>query len=388
MTLTVNKINTFDLYNSQYIQQEACTPLWPVFTQDLKEALRLNFTAIVQSTFFNTHFKEMLDSPGPDPIRLDITITDQMISVHKQGTETSADKEVPLVSDKPEELNALKTTIKTIFDKALATQQKSIKVTPISPDNYQSIKSDIEIPSSTAPVKMQESIQQLYELAQLFTSIGSSTSVPPLMLKRFEALPTPIKNKIYYETFLLVGTLNRDNDLQFGEHIFLASTPPEKQQHPFTHAERCMAIHHYIMKYLAAEYAAIGSKPVPQELEALYNMLPDLIRRDIGPVVTLAPSERSQAIHAALINLLSDFQHHLFNEQFDIEMRVRASELEKERAAADLHGQELLKRLNGPEAAKGSGWWRVASNLISDKTKEKILSFIDPTRLLYYPQGT
>ncbi len=381
MTLKINKITSFE-YSST--EPGTYTSLLPSCSIETKDTLVQRFTEIVQSSFFATHFKEMLDSTGSEPIRLEITLQDGVISVHREGADPTTDKQASLDTAQPEELNKIQETVKTIFHQALWTQQQSslkqkkspapteepsiqpqpvtLPATPqplepkpampatepkaeasIDPDKYKRVRSSIELPflslqdtpvnsteptpvSSPASITIPETIKQLYSLAESFASIGSLNFVPELLLQQFHLLPDQIKWKIYFETYVLLGMLNHNNDCQFGENIFLVITPINQQAHPATNTERAMIIHLYIMKYLASEFESLGTKQPPAELETLYNLLPQSIRQTLGKVEGLNSFERSQKLYTTVTKLVSEHHQQLFIEQFEIQMKISADE--------------------------------------------------------------
>lgn len=343
----------------------------------LKKRIDVDIKNLVSTAFFQTHFNSFLPTHKNEAIKVHIQINELEITVCKidnQGTILGDSKTVQLDTTL-QNVNEVQQIHRSVLEKAnnvyKSQLDETFKHTNLNPEKIPQVQDTISAP--LRPIVDPASYPLMRQNAALATSIPSPTSdlsredyvrlsdianrleneankssleIPPPLLAEFNNVAHPVRNAIFYQTYLLINPSRLTHPWPIGEDLFLGRSEMKAEN-----SLRAYAIRHYLIHSLATDFAKSNALAPPQELLNRFHALPYQERQAVllqlcyvqqrnatqdalkiaehafyGTHQQIATNEqRSQALDRTLINSVANYHR----EHFDAYEELVAEYLKK-----------------------------------------------------------
>jgi hypothetical protein len=195
-----------------------------------------------------------------------------------------------------------------------------------------------------------EHFQTLIDLSEKLNKWGGSRQYPKFLDELFmEKVPEEIRNKIYFQTFLLVDELQHPEHLRprIGEWVFRGNVEAQNEC-------RSIAIRQYLLHTLACDFASVPGNTLPQELLDRFNRFAEADKQkfatQLGHIhaqvkledTSVTNRERGEALLRAVQKRAGEYTQRLTRQYVDAleieytnnikKLQERVRELERSRA--------------------------------------------------------
>jgi hypothetical protein len=321
----------------------------------LQKTITNEINKIVSSKLFQTKFADFLPVDDSEQIDIHIQIKEHEILVQKmdeKGNGIGILKSMKLdeirgLKDQEEIPQGILKKTNKIYQEHLNERQRSHGSTCALHDHsshQRQTKGIYRARPELSPPTVDISEESYKKMIQIANGLANeqnknSTTMPSELMEEFNALAEKIRNDIFYQTYLLIGSPQRADAWQIGEKLFRADISDLKADNMC----RAHAIRHFLIHSLATEFAKTPGKTPPLQLLERFNLLQEDERKATlmqlrytqqrkGHEDTLEAAhdsfyhlnartatnqERHQALIRALLKRIVEYQRHLCQNQLD-----------------------------------------------------------------------